>query len=285
MEESDIDGYTWKYEIDLGTESGVQVCFNNGNNWWDSRNGANYYVTAGTYGIKDGTVTELDLEFTATLTADQEVGGKYNTSSFTVETANGTPATYTYYIYEAGKTKSVGFGSPNTTSNTYSWTPYSSGTYTIEVEVTDDKGNVATDIIEEYVVEGEQFEYFTANASSPQSVNTAIVLTSKFINYQDDPYNSFRFTVSDGTTTTYLSTTKSNGVATATWTPTKAGTYTLTAIFTLFSGVSYTTSMEYVITDSNTVTVYYNNSSWSNANIHYCVNNGSWTNVPGVAMT
>ena len=285
MEESDIDGYTWKYEIDLGTESGVQVCFNNGNNWWDSQNGANYYVTAGTYGIKDGTVTELDLEFTATLTADQEVGGKYNTSSFTVETANGTPASYTYYIYPAGSTKSVGYGTTNSTYNFYNWTPYTAGTYTIEVEVKDTNGNVATDVINNYVVEGEMFDYFTTSVASPQNVNTAITLSASFKNFQPDPYNSYSFTVNNGTTTKSLDTSVSNNVATATWTPTEAGTYTLTAIFRSFNGVSTSTSIQYVVKNSNTVTVYYNNSSWSNANIHYCVNNGSWTNVPGVAMT
>lgn len=34
----------------------------------------------------------------------------------------------------------------------------------------------------------------------------------------------------------------------------------------------------------NTVTVYYKNSNYSSANIHYQVGNGSWTNVPGAAM-
>ncbi len=36
----------------------------------------------------------------------------------------------------------------------------------------------------------------------------------------------------------------------------------------------------------NEVTVYYyNSSSWSNVNIHYCPTGGSWTTVPGMAMT
>ena len=59
MTSSNRNGYKWMYTIDLGTQSGAQVCFNNGNNWWDSRNGANYYVTAGTYGISNGNVTSL----------------------------------------------------------------------------------------------------------------------------------------------------------------------------------------------------------------------------------
>ena len=284
MSASDISGYTWKYVIDLGEQSGAQVCFNNGNNWWDSRNGANYYVTTGTYGISNGNVTELDLEFTADVTVDKAVGGKYNTTKISVATANGTPATYTYYIYPAGSTKSVGYGTTNSTYNFYNWTPYTAGTYTIEVEVTDTNGNVATDVINNYVVEGEMFDYFTTSVASPQNVNTAITLSASFKNFQPDPYNSYSFTVNNGTTTKSLDTSVSNNVATATWTPTEAGTYTLTAIFRSFNGVTTSTSIQYVVKNSNTVTVYYNNSSWSNANIHYCVNNGSWTNVPGVAM-
>ena len=56
MQASDDPKYTWKYVIDLGDESSVQVCFNNGNGWWDSRNGANYRLNAGTYCIANGMI-------------------------------------------------------------------------------------------------------------------------------------------------------------------------------------------------------------------------------------
>lgn len=52
-------GYSYKYVIDLGTESKATVCFNNGSGSWDSKNGANYLVEAGTYGIKNQVVTKL----------------------------------------------------------------------------------------------------------------------------------------------------------------------------------------------------------------------------------
>lgn len=52
-------GYQWKYIIDLGEAKEATICFNNGLGSWDSQNGANYKVSAGTYGIKDGQVTKL----------------------------------------------------------------------------------------------------------------------------------------------------------------------------------------------------------------------------------
>ena len=51
-------GYNWKYVINLGSATTATVCFNNGSNW-DSNNSSNYEVKAGTYGVKDGVVYEL----------------------------------------------------------------------------------------------------------------------------------------------------------------------------------------------------------------------------------
>lgn len=65
---SDMDGYTYKYVIDLGTETEATVCFNNGNGSWDSRNGSNYTVSKGVQGIKNQTITRLDNPATATPT-------------------------------------------------------------------------------------------------------------------------------------------------------------------------------------------------------------------------
>ena len=62
MTKSDLDEYTWKYQIDLDSAKGATICFNDGNN------NNNYYVTKGIIGIKDGTYHEIgmsaDIEFT-----------------------------------------------------------------------------------------------------------------------------------------------------------------------------------------------------------------------------
>ena len=56
---SEVPGYTHKYTIDLGSASYANVCFNDGNNNWDSNNGANYRFTKGTYKFSNGTITAM----------------------------------------------------------------------------------------------------------------------------------------------------------------------------------------------------------------------------------
>ncbi len=69
---SEVNGYNWKATINLGNNSSTQVCFNDGNNNWDSRNAQNYTVSKGSYGIKNGTVTSVAAP-TATPTATPEL--------------------------------------------------------------------------------------------------------------------------------------------------------------------------------------------------------------------
>ena len=60
MTASDRSGYTWMYTIDLGTNDNATVCFNNGNNSWDSNNGSNYKLGTGNYGVKNRSIVKLD---------------------------------------------------------------------------------------------------------------------------------------------------------------------------------------------------------------------------------
>lgn len=53
-------GYNFKYVINIGEEDNAVVCFNNGNNSWDSKNGANYTLSSsGVYGVRNGVITTL----------------------------------------------------------------------------------------------------------------------------------------------------------------------------------------------------------------------------------
>lgn len=45
-----------KITLDLGTATTANICFNNGNNSWDSRNGKNYAIGVGTYTVSNGAV-------------------------------------------------------------------------------------------------------------------------------------------------------------------------------------------------------------------------------------
>ena len=57
-----VDGYTHTYTIDLGTSDYANVCFNDGNNNWDSRNGQNYKFKKGTYTFKNGVITPIAVD-------------------------------------------------------------------------------------------------------------------------------------------------------------------------------------------------------------------------------
>ena len=57
---SEQAGYTWKYIIELGNAAEAEVCFNNGNGSWDSKDEANYKLSgAGVYGVKNGAIAVL----------------------------------------------------------------------------------------------------------------------------------------------------------------------------------------------------------------------------------
>ena len=60
MKASDRSGYTWMYTIDLGDTTSATLCFNNGNGSWDSKNGSNYTVGTGVYGISGNNTVKLN---------------------------------------------------------------------------------------------------------------------------------------------------------------------------------------------------------------------------------
>lgn len=55
-------GYRYKKVIDLGDETVVTACFNDGKGNWDSKNGANYQFGVGVYGYSDGCVKTISGE-------------------------------------------------------------------------------------------------------------------------------------------------------------------------------------------------------------------------------
>ena len=60
---SEVDGYNFKYVIPVeDSTTSITMCFNNGNNSWDSKNGSNYTcnLTNGTaFGVKNGVITKV----------------------------------------------------------------------------------------------------------------------------------------------------------------------------------------------------------------------------------
>ncbi len=111
MEASDLNGYKWKYVINLGSQAGATVCFNNGENTWDSNNGSNYRVTEGKYGISNGKVTNLnDNHFridSFTVSATEVNQGDYITMTAVTSNGSGVQTKFDIYkqdgsIYKAG---------------------------------------------------------------------------------------------------------------------------------------------------------------------------------------
>lgn len=272
------NGYTWKYTIDLGSADGATVCFNNGNGSWDSQNGANYSVGIGSYGFKNGNKEELQEGISLNVFADRAVGGTYNKSVFTAEAENGTaPYTYQFVILDKGTTPSD-YSYATVSGNTYEYTPYSAREYTIFVKVTDAEGKTAKTSMD-YTVEGHKWGDFTATADN-HKVGTRVKLQAEYINFQPDSYNSYSFAIEkNGTKTEYGTGAKGY----LEWIPQEEGIYTITARFHSFAGATYEKTMEYIVSNGNIATVYYN-SNWDNAYIHYCVAGKSWTAVPGVIM-
>lgn len=55
---TDVNSEYAMITIEMGSANNVTICFNDGNNTWDSKNGANYSVGTGTYTVADGNVTQ-----------------------------------------------------------------------------------------------------------------------------------------------------------------------------------------------------------------------------------
>lgn len=111
---SEVSGYKWKATINLGSKTSTQVCFNDGNNNWDSRNGANYTVSTGTCGIKNGsqetihTATPIPTpelftcDFSMDKTSPQIVGTTVKFTGYTYDMPYHMYNNYAYTIHKQG---------------------------------------------------------------------------------------------------------------------------------------------------------------------------------------
>ena len=296
MEASDVEGYKWKAVIELDDQEGVDVCFNNGNGDWDSRNSQNYRLGAGTYGIKNGNVETLGFRvtnFTTSVESGNYLDVTYN-QRFEAQAAYGS-GNYKYRFGVNFKgNEYVTEYSENSSKNIYltELTGLAekelAGTYTLFVDAKDTAtGQVVRKTIENYVIKTMEIK-LSANYE-----NNATVKTGTRIDLHTDYYGAYAIRYATSHYDIYK-----DGAFYATergyfdyqygfygtWTPSEEGNYEIVAYFSDTWGQTDTDSMYINVRNSNTVKIYYNNNSWSNANIHYQVDNGSWTNVPGVQM-
>ena len=139
---SEVSGYTHKYTIDLGTAVYANVCFNDGNNNWDSRNGANYYFEKGTYTFSNGTIAKYEISAPKELSAAVSLSASNvpvnQTVTITASATGGTsPYQYRYSYTKNGKETVI---KDYSTSISAALKPDTVGTYSVKVTVKDAAG-------------------------------------------------------------------------------------------------------------------------------------------------
>ena len=134
---SEIVGYTHKYIIDLGDKEDANVCFNDGNGNWDSRNGRNYHFEKGTYTFKDGIITPITVNKELSIksfnlypsTENINVGQSF---SMNVSLSNATTQAVNKFTYvDSNNIEKIIQDYSNATSCTFAFNK--SGSYTIKV--------------------------------------------------------------------------------------------------------------------------------------------------------
>lgn len=359
MKTSDRSDYKWMYTIDLGEQTGVTLCFNNGNGNWDNNNSSNYSLGVGTYGVKNGKVYKLDtivtptvkptvtptIKPTVTPTVKPTVTPTVKpTATPTVKpTPTATPVeqshvTVSYnnavtnwsdvyaYVWNTPQDPAI-FTPAYTSGKEYVFNITGKYTYIIFKNTKDTWDQKTADLkLPAYTADyiDKCFTPDSAQRGTNGSWGTSKVLknykamvpsvladkdtisvgdtvnftmTSVYENGNYKNYRSLLFTYEDGTTETLYSceansytnifTKTGTYTYTTTWTPKKAGNVTVSYEVNAYDdhGEKSQPITLAVTPKGNTVTVYYKNSSFSNAYIHYKAGNGKWTTAPGVKMS
>ena len=165
--------------------------------------------------------------------------------------ATGGTGTITYKI-EVGSEVVSDYSS----TKSVNWTATTEGTYTVKVTAKDTVGKIDT-ATKQVVIEKEIIQInpliitsFSTSLTSPRKAGTPITLSASGTGEGEV---SYKFTVSDGTTTTTVKNFSTTG--SAVWTPTKAGTYkVIVAIKDSTTRVVYR-STSYTITAAESVVV------------------------------
>ena len=142
---TDVEGYNYKLEIDLGEETSLIACFNDGNGNWDSNGGKNYTFEAGTYGYSNGSIVPVNDEIN--IQSFYCYNDQYNYVGGNVEfrmaaSSKGRNVYYTLTATKDGKSEII--HGPDTCEGKCLWWPKEAGEYLLTLTVKDSDGNVAT---------------------------------------------------------------------------------------------------------------------------------------------
>ncbi|EFM09891.1 alpha amylase catalytic region [Paenibacillus curdlanolyticus YK9] len=286
MPASEVAGYN-KFTVNVGDATQLEAVFNNGSGTWDNNGGLNYKFNLGTWTFNAGTIT-----------AGGPTGGDptapttpTNVTAGTV-TATSVPLTWTastdnvgvtgYEVYRDGVLK----GTTATTSYTDT-TAVANTTYVYTVKAYDAAGNKSTASTGLTVTTPSGVD--TQAPTSPINVTAGTVTTTTVPltwtassdNVGVTGYEVYRDGVLKGTTAT-ASYTDTTAVANTTYVYTVKAYDAAGNKSTESTGLTVTTPQA----GTNSVTIYYKNTSFTNKYIHYSVNGTTtWTTAPGVAMT
>ncbi len=279
---SEVSGYTHKYTIDLGTKSYANVCFNNGGSQWDSKNGANYRFTTGTYTFKNGTITAYEPPKPKELSAEIGLSTKNvptNCSVSVSAVASGGTAPYQYKFSYVKDSKEYVISNYSSSASA-SFTPDSEGTYKVKVIVKDSAGKTVTKETDLTAVKV-TLRTISADRSSIK-VGETVKFTASVVKGNADVSCSYNIKGTDTEQTI-----AANKDFSADWKPAKEGEYTVTVNVRYGDKLLGSLSIKYTVNKGadvtlNEVTIYYK--GYSTPYIHYQIGTGTWTAVPGKEM-
>ena len=173
-----VDGYTHTYTIDLGTSDYANVCFNDGNNNWDSKNGQNYKFKKGTYTFKNGVITPIAVDnnfgiksFDVTPADGKIEAGDYVSIKVTLKNAtSGAVSKFTYLDSNNKEYTIYDYASVSGCS----WQFNKSGTYRVRVYSKESYGSTNYVMAEKTVIVSPKKEFKIDNAEVFPSDSTYV---------------------------------------------------------------------------------------------------------------
>lgn len=263
----EMEGYRWKYEIKAEKGTRISVCFNDGKGHWDSQNGANYQMTTGSYGVKNGKVYQVVLK--PAKTKEPEVTSVPNKTKEPVSTKK--PAETEMPVVTASPEttnipkEDVVYVYYNTTwEKAYIHYQVGNGVWTKAPGVAMDKSSKYPGYTYVYAIPlaGEE------NVTVCFNNGLGIWDSRNGKNYLISGAGSYG--VKNGNVQSLSGVTVTN-VPVATAEP-----IVVPAVTERPEGI--------VVPKEENVVIFYENTGWNNVYVHYRIGNGVWSVLPGVAM-
>ncbi|MCR5609796.1 MAG: hypothetical protein K6G26_12115 [Lachnospiraceae bacterium] len=226
---SEMSGFTHKAVIELNKADGVTVCFNDGNNNWDSANGNNYRFEKGVYTYKQGNITKISEgtttdKFDAVLKTNKygvlKVGENITLSAKAYGTNDS--AMYRFgYIDKAQGTETIiaDYSANDNASVTFN----TSGLYHLFADVKDNNGNQIRKYIYNFDVEQPVISYISCDLSTPQRKGKNITFNAD-VRYVPVNGEVVAIAIDSNGNEEVIGTVKNSSV---TWKPNKLDTYTI----------------------------------------------------------